>query len=95
MQHRYGMDVRTIARWILRLMALAAIAAGLWGLLKPEPADWRPASTSSEVREWLLIALGAIYFVFDYRLKRRAEERADREEVRQVADRKRRGDDTH
>lgn len=82
-----------IALWIVRVAAVAAVIAGLWGLLNPSFEGWQPASTGSEIREWLLVLLGALYFFFDYRLKQKAEERAARDEARKVHDRKRAGQD--
>ena len=80
--------------WSLRLLAIGLIVAGLWLVsLGPQPASTGSQSDNGDVRGWLLVCLGALYFVLDYRLKLRADARADRAERRDVEAHRRKMDD--
>ena len=77
--------------WLLRIAAIALILVGSWLLSGP-----RNASTSAapvDFRGWALVVLGVAYFIAEYRLKLRADQRAARSEAREVELHKRRMDD--
>jgi hypothetical protein len=76
--------------WPFRFVAAAAILGGLWLLAGP-----RNASTAAEndIRGWVLIVLGAIYFFAEHRLKLRADQRAHRAEAREIELHRKRMDD--
>jgi uncharacterized membrane protein HdeD (DUF308 family) len=78
-------------RWPLRIAAVALILAGLWLLSEPRYASTEAGA--GDIRGWVLIVLGAIYFIAEHRLKLRADQRAERAEAREVEFHRRRMDD--
>ena len=80
-------------RWTLRIVAVALVLAGFWLLAQPRYAS--TAASGAELRGWLLIVLGAGYFVAEHRLKTRADRRAERAEAREIELHRRRMDDKH
>jgi len=81
-----------MTRWLFRLASLALMLWGLWLLAQPRYAS---TNAEGELRGWLLIFLGAVYFVAEHRLKLRADERAQRAEAREIELHRRRMDDKH
>ena len=78
-------------RWPLRIVAVALLLAGVWFLSEPRYASTE--TSNGGFRGWALIVLGALYFIAEYRLKLRAERRAERAEAREVELHRRRMDD--
>ena len=79
-------------RWASRTIAFGLVVMGVWLLLTQRHL----ASTSdpgSDLRGWVLVFLGAIYFAAEYRLRRKADQRADRAEAREIELHRRRMDD--
>jgi hypothetical protein len=80
-------------RWVIRAIAAASLLTGIWLLLQPRPAA--TGGAWNEIRLWLLVIMPTIYFTAEYRLKLRAEQRADRAEAREIEAHRRLTDDTH
>ncbi|GAA4751383.1 hypothetical protein GCM10023264_17570 [Sphingomonas daechungensis] len=78
-------------RWQGRTVAVALILSGLWFLSQPQYASTE--TSVAEVRGWVLLVLGVVYFVAEYRLKAKADQRADRAEAREIELHRRRMDD--
>lgn len=80
--------------WSLRLLAIGFVIAGLWlASPGPQPASTNGQTDDGDARGWLLVALGALYFGLDFRLKLRADARADRAERREIEAHRRKMDD--
>ena len=69
-------------RWPLRILAIALILWGVSFLSGPRNASTEVAS--EDVRGWVLVILGAAYFIAEHRLKLRADQRAARAEAREI-----------
>lgn len=80
-------------RWPFRAVAALLVLAGFWLLGRPRYASTDAAD--GELRGWLLVVLGAVYFVAEHRLKVRADRRAERAEAREIELHRRRMDDKH
>lgn len=80
-------------RWPLRIVASALVLGGFWLLAQPRYASTE--AVGGEVRGWLLVVLGAGYFIAEHRLKLRADRRAERAEAREIELHRRRMDDKH
>lgn len=103
MQHRCIMIwLRRALFWVGVLLAVV----GVWLLLPVEPDFYQNASTNmpdvslsvereTDYRGWVAIALAALALVSSHYFKLREARRADRAEAREIADRRRRGEDTH
>lgn len=79
-------------RVAFRLWASGLILAGLWMLLTQRHLA-STAEQGSDLRAWVLVVLGALYFAAEYRLKMKADRRADRAEAREIELHRRRMDD--
>lgn len=77
--------------WALRIVAVTFVIGGFWLLAQPRYASTEPFG--GETRGWLLVVLGAGYFVAEHRLKLRADRRAERAEAREIELHRQRMDD--
>lgn len=80
---------------------------GIWLLIAPgvdlgdQNASWPPpdvdfaAEEETDWRGWAAIVLATLALFSSHYFKLREARRADRAEAREIADRRRRGDDTH
>jgi hypothetical protein len=78
-------------RLLGRIAAFALIFAGLWFLSQPRYASTE--TSSSEIRAWVLIGLGVLYFIAEHRLKLKADRRAERADAREIEFHRQRMDD--
>lgn len=94
--------------WLQRVLFWLGVLLGLAGvwLLLPVETDFQNASTNipdidlavgreTDFRGWAAILLAALALASSHYFKLRDARRADRAEAREIADRRRREEDTH